>query len=487
MPKIRILVVDDDEGMLAMCAEALRGLADAEVALESSSPQAAERLAKESFDLLISDIRMPELSGTELLDRARQSDPSMAALIITGYPQLDTALETMRLGAMDYLAKPFRAEDLLSSVRGVLENKRLREENRLLRRQVERTYCCGDLLGKSAVMQKVCERILRAAETDFDVLVVGETGTGKELVAHAIHHRSKRKDKPFVPVNCGAIPENLLESEFFGYERGAFTGAQSRSLGLLEFANQGTFFLDELNELPLRLQGKLLRVVQERKIRRVGGTKEVDVDVRTIAASSMSLEDAVKRELFRPDLYHRLNVARIEVPPLRERTEDIPMLVHTFIERYGRELGKASTQVSPEVLEVLVNYRWPGNVRELQNVIKRALAWARQEILTLEDLPDEIVAHAGDSPRPDAGGFFHLRERRLAAFEKEYLQVLLQNCQGDVSAAAREAQLPRGTLYRLLKKYDLDPADFRAGSDQPETMGARGGRTLATRSAAGSP
>ena len=349
---------------------------------------------------------MPELSGIELLGQARQSDPSLAALMITGFPALETAVESMRLGAMDYLAKPFGAEDLLASVRALLENEQLREENRLLRRQVERTYCCGDLLGKSAVMQKVCERVQRIAETDFDVLIVGETGTGKELVAHAIHQRSRRKDRPFAPVNCGAIPDELLESEFFGHERGAFTGAQTRSLGLLEFANHGTFFLDELNQLPLRLQGKLLRVVQERKIRRVGATKEIDIDVRIVAASSMSLEEAVKRGQFRPDLYHRLNVARIELPPLRERAEDIPMLVNKFLERYGRELEKAPTQVSPEVMEVLVNYPWPGNVRELQNVIKRALAWARQEVLALEDLPDKIVAHAGDSPRPDRRGFF---------------------------------------------------------------------------------
>jgi len=463
MTATRILVVDDDDSVLALCADALRGLENVEVALENRSSQAADRLAKESFDLLISDIRMPEINGIELLEQARRSDPSIAALIITGYPAIETVIDSMRLGATDYLAKPFQAERLLASVRGVLENRKLREENRLLRRQVQRTYCCGDLLGKSAGMQKACARIQRVAETDFDVLIVGETGTGKELAAHAIHHRSKRKDRPFVPVNCGAIPEELLESEFFGHERGAFTGAQNRSLGLLEFANHGTFFLDELNQLPVRLQGKLLRVVQERKIRRVGATQEIDIDVRIIAASSISLDEAVKSGQFRPDLYHRLNVARIELPPLRERTEDIPMLVQTFVERYGRELEKAPTQVSPEALEVLINYPWPGNVRELQNVIKRALAWARQEAVALEDLPDEIVSHAGESPHPHPGGFFHLRERRMAAFEKEYFQALLQTCQGDVSAAAREAQLPRGTLYRLLKKYELNPAGFRAG------------------------
>ena len=459
--KVRILVVDDDDGMLQFCAEALRSLVGAEVAVESDSQQAAERLSHETFDLLISDLSMPKLGGLELLRGARLSDPGLPALIMTGFPAYETAVESMKLGAMDYLAKPFPPEDLLASVQRLLENKRLREENRLLRRQVERTYCCGDLLGKSAAMQRVCARIQRTAETDFDVLIVGETGTGKELVAHAIHEHSRRKAGPFAPVNCGAIPDELLESEFFGHERGAFTGAQTRSIGLLEFASGGTFFLDELNQLPLRLQGKLLRVVQERKIRRVGGTKEIDIDVRIIAASSMSLEESVKREQFRADLYHRLNVARLELPPLRERAEDIPMLVTTFLERFGRGLERKPVRVSSEAMEVLVNYGWPGNVRELQNVIKRALAWAREEVLMIEDLPDEIVAQAGDVPRPDAGGFFHLRERRLMAFEKEYFQALLQSCAGDATAAATEAKLPRGTLYRLLKKYELNPADFR--------------------------
>jgi DNA-binding NtrC family response regulator len=450
MGRTRILMVDDDPGMLNLCAETLRGLEDTDVVVEIDSCRAAERLASETFDLLISDIRMPALDGIELLRVARQNDPNLTAVIMTGVPALETAVESMKLGAMDYLIKPFPPESLLARVRTLLEDKRLREENQWLRRQVERTYCCGDLLGKSAVMQKVCERIQRTAETDFDVLIIGETGTGKELVAHAIHEHSKRKEGPFAPVNCGAIPDELLESEFFGHERGAFTGAQTRSIGLLEYAKGGTFFLDELNQLPLRLQGKLLRVVQERKIRRVGGTKEIDIDVRIIAASSMSLDEAVERGQFRPDLYHRLNVARIEMPPLRERAEDIPMLINIFLERFGRELERKPVSVSPEALEVLVNYSWPGNVRELQNVIRRALAWARQEVLGLEDLPD-------------AGGFFHIRERRLVVFEQEYFQALMRSCHGDVTAAAVEAKLPRGTLYRLLKKHDINPANFRSG------------------------
>ncbi len=333
--KHRILLVDDEEGVLGVCVAALRSLPDVEIVAESSSRRASERLAAESFDLLVSDIRMPEMSGLELLRTARERDPDLAAIILTGFPSIESAVESMKLGAVDYLAKPFTIQQLQSVVRSQLEGKRLREENRLLRRQMERAYCCGEILGESTAMRRLCEKIQRTCETDFDVLIVGETGTGKELVARAIHKRSKRRQGPFVPVNCGAIPEELMEREFFGHERGAFTGANSRGLGLLEYAHGGTFFLDELNQLPLRLQGKLLRVLQERKLRRVGGTQEIDFEVRIVAASSVSLEEEVRQSRFRADLYHRINVARIEVPPLRERARGLPV---TFERRPNRAL-----------------------------------------------------------------------------------------------------------------------------------------------------
>ncbi|MBI4658846.1 MAG: sigma-54-dependent Fis family transcriptional regulator [Verrucomicrobia bacterium] len=468
MARTRILVVDDEPGMLEVCADTLKKLAHAEILLESQSARAAERIAEESPDLLIADICMPGLSGVELLRQARQHDPNVAVLMLTAYPTVETAVESMKLGAADYIAKPFLPEDLLAVVRRLLESKQLREENRLLRRQVERAYAFGEILGKSQVMQKVFESIRRVAETDFDVLIIGETGTGKELVARAIHQRSRRQGASFVPVDCGAIPDELMESEFFGHERGAFTGAQTRSMGLLEFANKGTFFLDEINQLPLRLQSKLLRVLQERKVRRVGGTKEIDLDVRIVAASSQSLAEAVHKQQFRLDLFHRIHVARIDLPSLRDRAEDIPLLVDHFLNRYSSEMEKPPLKLSPEVMEVLANYPWPGNVRELQNVLKRTLALSRRDVIALEDLPDEIVARAGDLPTPKSQGFFYLREGRLAAFEKEYFRNLLTAWNGDVSAAAREAQLPRGTLYRLLKKHELNPADFRGGSSESE-------------------
>jgi DNA-binding NtrC family response regulator len=469
MAKTRILVVDDEEGMLEVCADTLAKLPDTEIILEQESRRAAERVAVENFDLLIADVLMPGVDGVSLLRVARQHDPHMAALMITAFPTVETAVESMKLGAADYIAKPFLPEDLLATVQRLLEGKWLREENRLLRRQVERTYAFGEILGKGAAMQKVFQNIQRVAETDFDVLIVGESGTGKELVARAIHQRSRRKDGPFVPVDCGAIPDQLMESEFFGHERGAYTGAQTRSLGLLEFATKGTFFLDEVSQLPPRLQAKLLRVLQERKIRRLGGAKEIALDVRIIAASSLDLDQEVRQANFRLDFYHRINVARLDLPPLRQRAEDIPLLVNHFLDRYATELEKAPAELGPEVMEVLMNYSWPGNVRELQNVLKRALAMSAKPTISLDDLPDELVARAGESTIKQNGGFFPLREQRVGAFERDYLQQLLNGCHGDVTSAAREAQLPRGTLYRLLKKYGLNPSDYRAADAKTDT------------------
>lgn len=460
MARARILVVDDEEGMLEVYADTLRKLPDAEVVLESQSRRAAERLLRENFDLLITDIRMPGLDGVSLLRLARDHDPHLAALIITAFPTVDTAVESMKVGAADYIRKPFVPEDLLGTVQRQLEARRLREENRLLRRHVERPYAFGKIVGSSEAMRKVFESIERVSGTDFDVLIVGETGTGKELVARAIHERSSRGQGPFVPVDCGAIPETLMESELFGHERGAFTGAHTRSMGLLEFANKGTFFLDEVGQLPSRLQAKLLRVLQERQVRRVGSTKEIELDLRVIAASAPGLDREVQQGTFRRDFYYRINVTRIELPALRERAEDIPLLAKHFLTQYAKQADKGSVELSSEVSEVLVNYSWPGNVRELQNGMKRALAMAKQPVIALEDLPDEFVARAGES-RPGEG-FFQVRDRRMAGFEREYLRNLLAGCRGDVACAAIEGQLPRGTLYRLLRKHGLDPAEFRA-------------------------
>jgi len=285
-------------------------------------------------------------------------------------------------------------------------------------------------------MLAVFEAIERMAVSDIDVLVMGETGTGKELAARCVHLNGPRRNGRFVPVDCGAIPEDLLESEFFGHERGAFTGAQSRSLGLVEFAARGTLFLDEVGNLPARLQGKLLRALQERRIRRVGGTEEFDVDVRVIAASALDLEEEVRQQRFRQDLFYRINVGRVQLPPLRERTEDIPLLAAHFTERYARELGHGPAELAPETIEVFCIYGWPGNVRELQNVIKRVLAMCPREIIGADDLPPQILSAVADSSEGHADGFFELREQQVAVFERHYLSDLLLTHGGDVSPAS---------------------------------------------------
>lgn len=451
MGKTRILVVDDEPGVLEVCAETLRELPGTEILLENRSEQAAERLVSEAVDLLITDIRMPGLSGVELLKLVRQHDPNLSVLMLTGFPTIETAIESLKLGARDYFAKPFRPESLLAAVKRLLAGRLSHNENHGL----------GQMIGQSAAIREVLEQIDTVAAVDVDVLIEGETGTGKELVARALHQRSRRRDHSFVAVNCAAVPDELMESEFFGHERGAFTGAQARGLGLLEAANRGTFFLDELSQLPLRLQPKLLRVLQERTLRRVGGTQEIPLDVRIVAASLLDLEQEMKEGRFRPDLYYRLSVIRIQLPPLRERPEDIPLLARYFLDLFARELGKRTVALSPEAMEGLVRFPWPGNVRQLQNVLKRALVMTQGGAIGLDDLPDEIVACAGETRTRDATDYFCQREERLAAFEKEFLRNLLARCNGSIPDAVRAAHLPRATLYRLLKKHALNPRDFR--------------------------
>lgn len=457
----RVLVVDDEPGILEVCSDTLSILDDVEVVVEPHSRCAEDKLASEPFDLLIADIRMPGKNGVELLRTARNKNPELIVLMLTAFPSVDTAVESMKLGAADYLTKPFQPDELRNTVRRLLEEKRLREENRLLRRQVEGSYRMGEMIGKSRPVQTVFETIRKIAPADIDVLIVGETGTGKELVARNIHQQSKRAKQRFVPVDCGAIPEDLLESELFGHERGAFTGANERSMGLLEFANKGTFFLDEIGHLPQKLQSKLLRVLQERKIRRVGGTQEIEVDVRMIAATSLDLEDEIKQNRFRMDLYYRINVGQIEVPPLRERSEDVAIIATHYLQQYAAQMNKEDIDVEPGVFEVLNYYHWPGNVRELQNIVKRMLAMARSNVITVDDLPEEIVVASGDRSVDADAGFFKQREQHVASFEREYLVKLLKDAGGDVSRAAEQAQLPRGTLYRLLKRNNLDPDLFR--------------------------
>jgi DNA-binding NtrC family response regulator len=460
MPELRILVVDDEPGMLEVCEDILRELPRVRVVTELDPTRAAERLKSEGWDLLVTDLAMPDMDGLTLLRIARQLDAELPVLVLTAYPSVDTAVESMKQGAADYVTKPFLPEDLLLTVSRLLESRRLRDENRLLRRQVERGYAFGEMIGQSDAIHAVFDTIDQISGTNVDVLITGETGTGKELVARSIHQRSSRSAARFVPVDCGAIPEDLLESELFGHERGAFTGAHAKSLGLLEFANHGTFFMDEVAQLSLRLQAKLLRALQERRVRRLGGRHEIDIDVRVLAATSMDLDEEAGAQRFRMDLLYRIKVAHIHLPPLRTRTEDIPLLTKHFTERYAREMGR-EVELDTGALEVLCGYQWPGNVRELQNVLKRTIAMSRSAVITADDLPEALVAAAVIRQTGSAPGYFELREQHVAAFEKEYLQRMLHACHGNISQAAAEARLPRGTFYRLLNRHGIEPTQYR--------------------------
>jgi len=402
-------------------------------------------------------------SADVLFSALRKADPQLPMVVIDPKPSVDTARACLQAGAGDYLDVARVETDLEDALVRLLKNSRHKAAEELLRRAVERPYTFDDFLGESPAMQQVYSVIDRVAASSVDVLVTGETGTGKELVARAIHKRSRRHAGPFVPVDCGAIPDSLIESELFGHERGAFTGADARRMGLVEFADGGTLFLDEIGELPLPLQAKLLRVLQERRVRRVGARQENPVDVRVVAATSRSIDQMVDRGEFRRDLFYRINVVRIDLPPLRTRGDDIGLLAEFFANRAAQEMGRQVGGLSTDVYQVLKTYHWPGNVRELQNVVRRSIAMTRSPMVGIDDLPDEVVAAAGRIAGAEAGavGFFAQRAEHVARFEKQYLTDLLTRHLGDVSAAAREARLPRGTLYRLMKGHGLDGATFR--------------------------
>ena len=429
-----------------------------------------ELVGNDSFDIAVLTVRDGS-SAVNLLDEVLQADPDLPVIVVDAAPDASAARACLRRGAADYLPLATADRDLEDALVEALTDARHRSAEQALRRAVERPYSFDDFIGESLPMRQVYSLIERVAASSVDVLITGETGTGKELVARAIHRRSRRADSPFVPIDCGAIPDALLESELFGHERGAFTGADARRIGLVEVADGGTLFLDEVAELPPALQAKLLRVLQERRVRRVGARKETPVDVRVVAATSRDVDAMVRDGSFRRDLYYRINVVRIGLPPLRQRGDDIGLLAEFFALRAGREMGREATRLSTDAYQVLRHYQWPGNVRELQNVIRRALALATGDVAGVDDLPDEIIAASGrQEPALSVGhngttggvaGFFAERGAHVAQFERRYLTALLERHAGDVSAAAKQAKVPRGTLYRLLKSHDIDAARFR--------------------------
>lgn len=457
----RLLVVDDEPDMLETCQKILeRRGHQVTTALDGCAALAA--IGKEAFDLVLADLRMPDLSGLEVLRAAKERDPRTAVIIFTGYASIETALQAVREGAFDYLAKPFSKDQLELAVERGLENNRLVAENRILKQQLHRTYDFSKIIGKSPPITRSLELVAKVAPTDANVLIEGETGSGKELIAHSIHVNSPRGKFAFVPIDCASLPENLLESELFGYERGAFTGADMAKRGLLESADGGTVFLDEIGDLTANIQAKLLRVLQERQFRRLGGQDLLEVNVRVIAATNRNLGELVAAGTFREDLFYRLNVVRICLVPLRERRSDIPLLARHFLKEVSCRWDMNVDKISNVAMMTLQNYDWPGNVRELRNAIEHALSLTESSQITPLDLPSHILT-ALESPTgllPQIA-FRQAKQDAMCTFERRYLEQVLGEAEGRISTAATRAGIPRTTFHRLLRKHGIRAKDFQ--------------------------
>jgi len=453
----KILIVDDEERMRRVLQMMLER-EGYEVKLAEHGAEALSLLAQEPFDLLITDMRMPEMNGLELLKNIKKIDERIPVIIITAYGTIQNAVEAMKHGAYDYILKPFDMEEMKTIISRALELERLRREREFLREEVWQQYRFEDLIGRSPAMRNIFSQITRIAKTKSTVLITGESGTGKELVARAIHINSPRANAPFVAINCAALPENLLESELFGHVKGAFTGAVESHPGKFERADGGTLFLDEVSSMSPALQAKLLRVLETQEFERVGGTNTIKVDVRIIAATNKNLEELIREGKFREDLYFRLNVVPIKIPPLRERREDIPLLVRHFVEKFCKEMGKKIKSISKAAMEALVEYDWPGNVRELQNIIERAVVLSEGDTITVNDLPfrPEIpTVQIGDLPYKEA------KERLISRFERDYFEKLLKETGGNISQAARRAGMDRKNFYDKIKRLGLKVEEFR--------------------------
>ena len=428
-----------------------------EVTLAENGRVAVERLERGRFDLLISDIKMPDMSGVDVLRAAKRIDSDIVGIMITAFAAADTAIEAMRLGAHDYLSKPFDVDELKIKVRNALEQRQLRQENVLLKRALGTSHQFANIVGRSEKMLAIFKLIEQIARTDSTVLVTGESGTGKEWVARAIHFYSLRRDRPFVALNCGAMPETLLESELFGHMKGSFTGASSNKKGLVEAAEKGTLFLDEIGTMNPMMQVKLLRVLQERKFRRLGGVEELEAAIRVIAATNQELPKAVAEGRFREDLFYRINVIPIHLPPLRERGEDIPLLAEYFLVKYRDQMGKDVHALSQESMDLLEAYDWPGNIRELENVIERAVALEKSQTILPESLPDHILKRVPKGPAaagllPETG--FNLEEH-VEGLEKEYITQALVRAGGVQVKAAELLGMSFRSFRYYVKKYNL--------------------------------
>ena len=454
----RVLVVDDERSMRELLSIVLRR-EGYDVLLAEDGRTALGLLERESIDVLISDIKMPDMSGVDVLRAAKKIDPHILGIMITAFASTETAVEAMRLGACDYLSKPFDIDLLKMKVREKIENRQLRQENVLLKRTLGLSHQFANIIGRSVAMIDLFKMVETVARTNSTILLTGESGTGKGLVAQAIHFQSLRRDKPMVSLNCGAMPETLLESELFGHMRGAFTGADSNKKGLIEVAEKGTIFLDEIGEMSPVMQVKLLRVLQERRFRRVGGLEELHADIRVIAATNQDLTKAVAEGRFREDLFYRINVIPIVLPPLRDRREDIPLLAEHFLAKFAEQMEKPMSGISRTAMELLMRHDWPGNIRELENVLERAVALEATPTILAESLPPAIrgggagrVSAAGGSDLPATG--FDL-ESHVKEIERGYIAQALQRAGGVQVRAAELLGMSFRSFRYYVKKYNL--------------------------------
>jgi DNA-binding NtrC family response regulator len=449
MSQANILVVEDEELMRSILRQLLSG-EDYRVLTADSAENALEIFATEEIDVILTDIKMSGMDGLELLDQINAIDGEALVIIMTAYSSVDSAIAALRKGAYDYITKPFVNEDLMQTVKNALRTKELFRANRNLRREIDRHYSFAELIGTSSALQDIFRLIEKVSATNVSILIQGESGTGKELVARAIHHHSPRADKPFIAVNCGALPENLLESELFGYAKGAFTDAKTDKKGLFRSVEGGTLFLDEISEIPLSLQVKLLRALQEHEVTPLGSSVAVKFDARIVAATNRNLEEEVKQGNFREDLFYRLNVLEIYLPPLRERREDIPLLAKHFASKIAREQHSAEKPISKEAMTALIQYNWQGNIRELQNAVERAFILSGDEI-DLEGLPPRI--------KQNADGALEMRDPEglrptLEEVERRYVLEILKSVDQDKTLAANILGIDLSTLYRKLKRYE---------------------------------
>ncbi len=450
--KPKILVVDDEKDICRALEFFLRNAGYA-VTLAHSGEEAVEKFTKERFDLILTDLKMEKMDGLTVLEKAREVSSSTPVLIMTAYGSIESAIDAMKKGAADYIQKPFLNEDIKLKIRKVLEQKRLVEENIALRQQLSQRMGCMDFVANSEAMIDVIATLEKVIPTRSNILILGESGTGKGLIAEMVHCNSPRRDRPFISINCSAIPEGLLESELFGYKKGAFTGAVSDKSGLITMADQGTLFLDEIGDMPLNLQSKLLKVLESSEVTPLGDTRSRLVDIRLVTATNQDLEQRIKEKAFREDLYYRLNVIEIRIPPLRERKEDILMLVNHFLKRYTEENKKTVRGCDSDALGLLMRYEWPGNVRELRNVIERAVVLCQGDVITAAELPEKLKKNGSTPPGQQETSSLKLT---LSEYEKTLILNVYHAQSRNKEGTARCLGIDLATLYRKLKKYGIE-------------------------------